>query len=84
MIALGASLVVAEGLEISAVRILDDSESDHVLNAYLIEMDAGWSAGRSSVDAVTGLASADGFEIRLAELGMEGGLPRLGLVDIGF
>lgn len=84
MIAMGAVMIVAEGLETSAVRVLDGDESDHMLEAYLSELDRSWSGGSSSVDSITGLASVSGFEIRLVELSKDGGIPRLGLIDLGF
>lgn len=77
-------MIVAEGSEVSAVRLLDGTEADHLLEAYLSDLERNWAGGSSSVDAITGLASTSGFEIRLAELGKDGAVPRLGLVDIGF
>ena len=84
MISHGASMIVAEGSEVSAVRLLDGTEADHLLEAYISDSTPNWTDGSSSVDAITGLASVSGFEIRLAELENGGVVPRLGLVDIGF
>lgn len=83
MVAMGASMVVAEGLETSAIRLLDGSESDHVLGAFLDATDRRSSAGVPSVDAVTGLGSSSRFESSLGELAKSGVVPWLGLVDLG-
>jgi hypothetical protein len=84
MVALGASAVVGEGSEVSALRVVDDEPTSHLLDAYLNEVDSGSSRlHASSVDPVTGLSALGGFERRLAELGGDGVMPRLGLVDLG-
>ncbi len=84
MISHGAVMIVAEGSEVSAIRLLDGTEADHLLDAYISDLEPNWTDGSSSVDAITGLASISGFELRLTELGNDGVVPRLGLVDIGF
>ncbi len=83
MVALGACAVVAEGSEGAAVRVLDGEGSTHMVDAYLSEVDRSWVGGSSlGVDPVTGLTASNGFELRLAELGKDGGMPRLGLIDL--
>jgi hypothetical protein len=83
MVALGACAVVAEGSEGSAVRVLDGEGSTHMVDAYLSEVDRSWAGGSAlSLDPVTGLTGPSGFELRLAELGKDGGMPRLGLIDL--
>lgn len=84
MVAMGAIAVIAEGSEASAARVLDGEGSTHLIDAYLSEFDRSWSGGSSmSVDPVTGLPATGGFELRLAELTKDGGMPRLGLIDLG-
>lgn len=84
MVAMGAIAVVAEGSEASAARVLDGEGSSHLIDAYLSEFDRSWSGGSSMrVDPVTGLPAIGGFEVRLAELTKDGGMPRLGIIDLG-
>lgn len=84
MVALGACAVVAEGSEGAAVRVLDGEASTHLVTAYISEIDRSWAGGSPlSVDPVTGLTASSGLDLRLAELGKDGGMPRLGMIDLG-
>jgi hypothetical protein len=84
MVALGACAVVAEGSEGAAVRVLDGESSTHLVEAYLSEVDRSGAGGSTvSFDPVTGLPGSSGFDLRLTELGKDGGMPRLGLIDLG-
>jgi hypothetical protein len=84
MVALGACAVVAEGSEGAAVRVLDGESSTHLVEAYLSEVDRSGAGGSTvSFDPVTGLPGSRGFDLRLTELGKDGGMPRLGLIDLG-
>jgi HD-GYP domain-containing protein (c-di-GMP phosphodiesterase class II) len=80
----GALTVVAEGAESAALRVLDEVESTHLVDAYASEVDRNWSGSSAlTIDPVTKLPTTSGFELTLAEIGKDGTVPRLGLVKLG-
>lgn len=86
LMSLGASVVVAEGRERSLVDFLEGMPNARLLDYFHDTLaERTWAGGSTGLsrDAVTGLPTAPAFELRMAELGKEGVVPRIGLVELG-
>lgn len=84
LIARGAVTMVAEGSERNILNVLSGTASDHLVETYqgLIDRTFGGSGSGGLSDDITGLPTSSGFELKLAEFGKDGDVPRLGLAEI--
>jgi hypothetical protein len=84
LVELGARLVVAEGNEGAIGRWLEGSSEDLLVSEFSARAENSREVGvdHISKDDATGLPAASAFELRLAELGREGLIPRLAIIDL--
>ena len=84
LIAAGATTVIAEGREASALDLLRNQTTDRLVRSFQLYLDGGSGlAGSQSVDPVTNLPTRSKFERSLASATTDGAIPRLGFIEIG-
>lgn len=84
LVARGATTVVAEGREATALDLLRDKTTDRLVRSYQLYLDGGVDgAGAKSIDPVTKLPTQAKFDRTLATVTADGSVPRLGFLELG-
>jgi hypothetical protein len=82
LVAMGAVTVVAEGFEARAIRVVTGETDEQLVDTYRTDLEGPNDGTPTSIDPVTGLPGRKHLEGRLAQLGADGGIPRLMLTEL--